>query len=72
MSFDVTVRCSDGHLYTAKWVPLVGLRSVRLGQRNRFARCPIDRKWRMAGLVDPETLSATEVMEARQHHVGLQ
>ena len=72
MSFDVTVRCSDGHLYTAKWIPLVGLRSVRLGQRNRFARCPIDRKWRMARRVDPETLSATEVMAARQHHVGLQ
>ncbi len=72
MSFDVTVRCSDGHLYTATWVPLVGLRSVRLGRGNRFARCPIDRKWRMTELVDTATLSAPEVNEARQHHVGMQ
>lgn len=72
MSFDVTVRCSDGHLYTAKWIPLVGIKSVRLGQRNRFAKCPVDKRWRMTRLVDSETLSDTEAREGQQHNAGLQ
>jgi hypothetical protein len=65
------VKCSDGHLYTALWIPLVGLRSVRLGG-ERYARCPVDHHWRMTVPVDASELTEAELTEARQHDVGLQ
>jgi hypothetical protein len=56
----------------AKWVPLVGLRSVRLGPGRRLARCPVDKHWRMTTQVDPTELAETQRAEADHHHAGLQ
>ncbi|WP_405781027.1 hypothetical protein [Streptomyces sp. NBC_00859] len=72
MSSDTLVRCSDGHLFTAKWVPLVGLRSVRLGPTRRYARCPVGKHWCMTHAIAPATLTDAEVSRASEHNAGLQ
>ncbi|NJP88760.1 MULTISPECIES: hypothetical protein [Nonomuraea] len=68
---DRIVRCSDGHLYTAQWAPFFSLRAVRLGSR-RFARCPVDGRWRLVTTVEPRDLTEAEIEEAKRHHAGLQ
>lgn len=60
---DTIIRCSDGHLYTANWMPLAGVRSIRLGPK-RFARCPVDRRWRLMERVSPGELSDAQLQEA--------
>jgi hypothetical protein len=39
-NFDVPVRCSAGHRFTAIWVPLASLKAVRLGWK-RYQYCPV-------------------------------
>jgi hypothetical protein len=41
---NVVVRCSRGHVFTARWSPLGSLTSVRLGSA-RFGRCPVGHHW---------------------------
>lgn len=72
MMEDRIVRCSKGHLYTTKWVPLFSLTAVRLGPYKRFARCPVGHHWGVVETVDPSTLSEKELDEARRHHVAMQ
>jgi hypothetical protein len=71
MAEEKIIRCSDGHLYTARWIPLVSFRSVRLGSR-RLARCPVDGRWRLARSVDPGELGEAEIEEAKRHDAGTQ
>jgi hypothetical protein len=35
----ITVRCSQGHVFTTTWSPLGSLFSIRLGAAGRFQRC---------------------------------
>lgn len=65
------IRCSDGHLYTATWIPTVGLRSIRLGPDMRIDRCPVDHRWRRARIVDPAGLTDAELARAREHYSGV-
>lgn len=61
------IRCSDGHLFTANWIPLVGIRSIRLGTK-RYARCPVNRRWRLMERVSPGELSADQLAQAAAVH----
>lgn len=57
-------RCSDGHLYAA--APLkASLLSIHLGVGTHLQRCPVDNRWRVARLVDPDELSDEELARAR-------
>ena len=62
---DRILRCSDGHLFVSGQTARL-FRSVHLGPK-RFLRCPVDKKWRIAGNVDSRDLSPEEVEQARQH-----
>jgi hypothetical protein len=62
---DRILRCSDGHLFVSG----EGARlftSVHFGPK-RLIRCPVDRKWRMAGNVNSRDLTEQEVEQARQY-----
>ncbi|KAH8884905.1 hypothetical protein GQ53DRAFT_829290 [Thozetella sp. PMI_491] len=63
--FDRIVRCSEGHLYTTIWVPMVSLKALRFGQQ-RFQHCPVGHHWAMAERVDETQLSAEELRNAQQ------
>lgn len=65
------IRCSDGHLYSATWIPLVCWRSVRLGYGRRLDRCPVGRHWRMAEVVDPGDLTEAEREQAERRYSGV-
>lgn len=65
------IRCSDGHLYTAEWLPGFSWRSLRLGGGRRYDHCPVDRRWRVAQIVDPAGLTEQELAQARQHDGGV-
>jgi hypothetical protein len=66
-SFDRVVRCSQGHLFTTRWVPLMSFKSVRLG-RTRWQRCPVGGHWTTVSQVDVSTLSAAELTDASSIH----
>jgi hypothetical protein len=59
-------RCSDGHLYSADALK-ASLLSVHLGVGAHFQRCPVDKRWRIARVVDPNELSDEELAKARAH-----
>ena len=62
---DRILRCSDGHLF----VSTEGTRlfaSLHLGPK-RFMRCPVDRRWRIAGNVNAADLTEEEITQARQY-----
>jgi hypothetical protein len=62
---DRILRCSDGHLFVSGEGARL-LRSVHFGPK-RLIRCPVDKKWRMAGNVNSGDLSAQEIEQARQY-----
>jgi hypothetical protein len=62
---DQIFRCPDGHLFTAAWVKVLIL-SVHVGG-STWTRCPVDHKWRTVSRVNPNSLSNTELDEARQN-----
>lgn len=62
---DQIFRCSDRHLFSANFVKLIFL-SVHFGA-SKFLRCPVDHKWRMADRIDPQSLSETELDEAKRN-----
>jgi len=59
-------RCSDGHLYSAQAL-IASLLSVHLGVGVHLQRCPVDNRWRVARVVDPNVLSEEELADARAH-----
>jgi len=62
---DRILRCSDGHLFvSSEGSRLLG--SVHFGPK-RLLRCPVDRRWRMAGNVSSGDLTEQELAQARQH-----
>jgi hypothetical protein len=71
MPAEKVIRCSEGHLYTAVWIPFISLRSVRLGWNRRLDHCPVNGKWRMASVVSPDELTESQLAEAREHNSGL-
>ncbi|KAA0022289.1 hypothetical protein FOY51_15040 [Antrihabitans cavernicola] len=64
---DRIVRCSAGHLYTTKWVPLGSFKAIRLGSK-RFQRCPVGKHWALVSRVDPATLTDAERASAAEIH----
>jgi hypothetical protein len=64
---DRILRCSDGHLFVSTEGARLFL-SLHLGPK-RLIRCPVDRKWRMAGNVNSADLTEQEVEQARQHRI---
>lgn len=67
MSSEFVVRCSGGHLFTTKWMPLVSFKAIRLG-RARFQRCPVGSHWALVRKVDPATLTDSERRDATAVH----
>lgn len=59
-------RCSDGHLYAAQAVK-ASLFSIHLGLGTHLQRCPVDGRWRIARVVNPNELSEEELASARAH-----
>ena len=64
---DRILRCSDGHLFVSSEGGRLFL-SMHLGPK-RFIRCPVDKKWRMAGNVNSADLTEQEVGQARQYRI---
>jgi hypothetical protein len=62
---DQVFRCPDGHLFTASWLKML-VQSVHLGL-SKWTRCPIDHKWRTVRMVNPNSLSDTELDESKQN-----
>jgi hypothetical protein len=61
----MTLRCSDGHLFSASPLKLLFL-SVHLFDRV-WLRCPVDHKWRIADPVSAYALPETERDEAMRY-----
>jgi len=61
---DRILRCSDGHLFVSSEGARL-FKSVHFGPK-RLMRCPVDRKWRMAGNVNSRDLTERELEQARQ------
>lgn len=64
---DTVVRCSQGHLYTTIWIPLVSLKAIRLGSQ-RYQRCPVGKHWALTRPVPEEERTEEERQEAATHH----
>jgi hypothetical protein len=62
---DRILRCSDGHLFVSGEGARLFM-SVHLGPK-RFLRCPVDRRWRVAGNVDSADLTEQEIEQAREY-----
>ncbi|HEY7103826.1 MAG TPA: hypothetical protein VH573_19485 [Mycobacteriales bacterium] len=62
---DRILRCSDGHLFVSGEGARLFM-SVHLGPK-RFLRCPVDRRWRIAGNVDSADLTEQEIEQAREY-----
>jgi hypothetical protein len=62
---DRVLRCSDGHLFVSGEGARLFL-SIHLGPK-RLIRCPVDRKFRMAGNVNSANLTEQELEQARSH-----
>jgi hypothetical protein len=64
---DRILRCSDGHLFVSSEGGRPFL-SMHLGPK-RFIRCPVDKKWRMAGNVNSADLTEQEIGQARKYRI---
>jgi len=64
---DRILRCSDGHLFVSSEGGRLFL-SLHFGPK-RLIRCPVDRRWRMAGNVNSADLSPDELEQAREHRI---
>jgi hypothetical protein len=63
---DRILRCSNGHLFASSEIARL-FALVHLGA-ERFMRCPVDGKWRMASNVNSGDLTDAELQEARSYH----
>jgi hypothetical protein len=61
---DRILHCSDGHLFVSGEGARLFM-SVHLGPK-RLLRCPVDRKWRMAGNINSANLTEQEIEQATQ------
>ncbi|MGA2469845.1 MAG: hypothetical protein ABSG64_04055 [Solirubrobacteraceae bacterium] len=57
--YDTVVRCSDGHLFTTIWIPLVSVKAVRL-YNKRYQRCPVGHHFSIVRRVDVDELDAAK------------
>jgi|GEM_PF-1841168 hypothetical protein len=64
---DRILRCSDGHLFVSSEGGRLFL-SLHFGPK-RLIRCPVDRRWRMAGNVNSADLTPDELEQAREHRI---
>ena len=67
MGGDTVVRCSQGHLFTTKWVVGSSVKAVRLGYK-RYQRCPLCEKWRIVVPVRDDELTDEDRRLAAEHH----
>jgi hypothetical protein len=67
MGGDQIVRCSQGHLFTSKWIVGSSVKAVRLGYK-RYQRCPVCEKWRIVVPVADDELTEDDRRVAAQHH----
>jgi hypothetical protein len=58
------VRCRRGHLFTTLWIPLVSVKSLRLGWW-RIQRCPVGHHWSVVAPVRESRLTASQRRAAR-------
>ncbi|KAF7555015.1 hypothetical protein G7Z17_g2479 [Cylindrodendrum hubeiense] len=65
--YDHIVRCSDGHLYTTVWVPMMSLKALRFGSR-RVQRCPVGHHWTTVVRVESGELTYAELEKAMGIH----
>ena len=56
MGGDTVVRCSQGHLFTTKWIVGASVKAVRLGYK-RYQRCPVCERWRIVVPVRDDDLT---------------
>lgn len=54
------VRCSEGHLFTTRWIEGGSLRAVRLSPRTRYQHCPIGHHWAIVHPVKADELTDEE------------
>jgi len=64
---NAVVRCRRGHLFTTLWIPLVSVKSLRLGWW-RIQRCPVGHHWSIVVPVKESTLTASQRRAARSRH----
>ena len=64
---NAVVRCRQGHLFTTLWLPLVSLKSLRLGWW-RGQRCPVGRHWTIVTPVKESGLTRFDRRRAHSHH----
>jgi hypothetical protein len=67
MGGDTIVRCSQGHLFTTKWIVGSSVKAVRLGYK-RYQRCPVCQKWRIVVPVRDDELSDEDRRVAAERH----
>lgn len=63
---NVIVRCGQGHLFATVWIPLVSVKSIRLGPW-RYQRCPVGAHWAIVTQVKESDLSEEEIRIANEH-----
>jgi hypothetical protein len=68
MGGDTVVRCSQGHLFTTKWIVGSSLKAVRLGGFKRYQRCPVCETWRVVVPVKDDDLTDDDRRVAAEHH----
>ncbi|KAH7141034.1 hypothetical protein EDB81DRAFT_799332 [Dactylonectria macrodidyma] len=64
-SYDRIVRCSEGHLYTTVWVPMMSVKAIRLGNR-RVQHCPVGSHWSTVVRVQSDELTQEELEKATE------
>jgi len=63
---EIVVRCSRGHLFTAKWSPLGSFTSIRLGSA-RYQYCPVGDHWSLVRRVNDAELTPEDRQIAEQN-----
>ncbi len=68
MGGETIVRCSQGHLFTTKWIVGSSVKAVRLGGYKRYQRCPVCQKWRVVTPVKDDELTDEDRKVAGERH----
>jgi hypothetical protein len=69
MSYWAAARCPDGHLFETPRLPLLSIKSIRLGP-GRLQRCPVGKHWTKVHFVAVGDLSDAELKDARRHRTS--
>jgi hypothetical protein len=67
MGGDTIVRCSQGHLFTTRWIVGSSVKAVRLGYM-RYQRCPVCKKMAHRRPVRDGELTDEDRRAAAEHH----